>query len=252
MNPDIILPADDTGEPIRPIVTEFQKWLWGCYVEDMQAVREFAGRDRLLIVHVGDICQGNRVSHALVTPRLSDQVEIAVGNTKQWPRAERIFLVIGTDPHELDEMGTLVNLVAARIRNAEVVSHLLLDIEGCLVDIAHHGPQSGIRFWTRGNVARLYAQSVIMNEVGRGCAPPRILLRAHYHNPVHETVRVGQYMCDMISLPSYSGMSPYGRKMMQSAHLLGVGCLAFEVINGEVGRWLERTHWLDLRIQRKV
>jgi hypothetical protein len=262
MPPDVLL-LDDTGPEPRtwtPAQTSVQRWLWDCYVQDMAAVVELAGRAPIVLIHGGDATQGNRYPEACVSTRVSDQLAIALANIEQWYRLKNLRSVVlahGTGSHEFQE-GSAPTVLAAelgkRYKKPRTVTtkHGLLDVDGAKLDVAHHGAGPGGRAWLTGNELRYYAKSQMLDEITRGGVPPAAVIRGHYHHGVHETVRVGGYTTEAFVLPAYCGMTHYATQVTRSAYLLSCGLVALVIEGGRVVGVHELWRTLDLRQEEVV
>ena len=262
MPPDAQL-LDDTGPEPRtwtPTQTAIQRWLWDRYTEDMAAVRDIAGRAPVVVVLNGDITQGVRYPEACVSTRAADQYAIGLANLEPWygwRNLSAVCLVHGTGSHEFGEGSAPVTIAAElakrypRVRTF-TTRHGLLDVDGARVDAAHHGTGPGGRAWLRGNTLRYYTRSLMISEIERGRTPPVALVRAHYHDGVHETVREGGYICEAVVLPSYCGLTHYAIQVTSSAYLLSCGMAAFVFESGRLVATHELWRQLDLRQEERV
>jgi len=132
------------------------------------------------------------------------------------------------------------------------VDHGLLEVSGAFIDYRHHGPGGGIRNWTKGNVARHYLRSLMLDEIVYGRRPPDLVLCGHYHTKVNEVVTVGNHESRLVVMPSMCGLSGYARQVTKSAYIITNGIAFFHVEDGEVSRpiWVEET--LDIRTKETV
>ena len=233
---------DDRGE-YSPTLTLGQRWLWDCYEADVLAVMEIADGDPVDVIHIGDIAQGIRFIDGLSQSRFVDQLAIAAANGKPWWMFENVnsvTIVSGTGVHEGGE-GSAGQLVAT-LWQADFVDHALLDIDGLALDVAHHGPGTGIRQWTSGNVARFYLRDRLM----RDDPPARVYLRAHRHDYIRETVYVPA-TADILVSPAYQLPSPYVRQVAQSPSAAICGMVALEIDDGRLVDVWPLLHRVDLR-----
>ena len=61
-------------EPWVPELTRTQQYLWSLYEEHVGAVVELAAGDEIVVIHCGDVTQGNRYPSLLVSDRMADQL----------------------------------------------------------------------------------------------------------------------------------------------------------------------------------
>ena len=246
-NPETVLRDDDRGD-YHPTLTLGQRWLWDCYEADILSVMELADGDPVDVIHLGDIVQGLRFIDGLNQSRFADQIAIASYNGApwwMWPNVHSVTIVSGTGVHEGGE-GSAGQLVAS-LWQADFVDHALLDVGGLAVDVAHHGPGTGIRIWTSGNVARFYLRDRLM----RDDPPARVYLRAHRHDYIRETVYVPR-PADIIVAPAYQLPSAYVRQVAQSPSAAVCGMVALEVEDGRLIDVLPLMHRVDLRKRVKL
>lgn len=260
-NPQVRLPDEGpTGEQTwtTPALTAVQRWLWECYESDRAAVRDLAHGDPITVIHNGDLTWGTKHPEGLVSTRHVDQYLIATANLLPWflfPNVTTMALIHGTQSHEFGE-GTAPLLVAEQLRSMgrEVCCdrHGLYTVDGVGLDVAHHGPSLGSRHWLTGNTLRYATRSVMLDCLTRGKRPPDVILRAHHHGLVHETVREGGHTCEAIALPSYCGMTHYAAQVTRSAYLLACGLVALEIIDGRLAQVHTFAREVDLRTEREL
>jgi len=257
LNPKTVLHSlDKDGNliPYTPQLTAVQKWLWKCYVEDIAGVVALAGRDPIVLIHNGDIAHGNKYAEELVSTRPADQIEIGVMIMKPWyeHRIRSTRLISGTWAHSLGEGSTTLEVAARLGPKARVVNHALFTVDGVTIDCAHHGAFPGSRNWLKGNIVRYYTRSIMYDAIAKGEIPPRLVVRGHYHEWVHETVRLNGYATDSIVLPAYCGLNGHGRQVTKSMSSISVGMAALEIVDGELRRvWpFERSQ--DLRTREEL
>jgi len=267
MPPDLTLydeAPDGTLAPYTPQQTAVQQWLWHCYCDDMAEVVALADDDPLTVIHNGDLTWGRKYATELVSTREANQYLIAVANLAPWlelPNLTALRLSHGTGSHGFQE-GTDVALVSELLRarypdsDIGVCRHGLADVDGVLVDYAHHGPPPGSRNWLTGNNLRYYIRSLMTDEVMRGRTPPRVVLRAHYHQYQRETVRVpagdGEAVTDGIITPAYCGLSEFAQQATRSAYLIGCGLVALEIVDGRLVDVHAMQRTVDLRREEKL
>jgi hypothetical protein len=267
LNPETTLvQEDEQGNlvPWTPEPTKTQRYLWNAYEEDINNVIGLAAGDEVILLHVGDITQGDRHPGLLVSTRLADQLIIGEENLAPWfghPNVSTARLAKGTASHVFGE-GSAEVLIARALgqrfadRDVEALYHGLLDVGGVVVDYAHHGPGPGIRDWTSGNQVRYYLKSLIATEWKRGRVPARLVLRGHYHTWVWETVRDSlggaDHTFDMCLLPSYCAMGDHGHRATRSAWVQVHGLVAFEIANGGIVEVHPFKRELDLRTKESL
>jgi hypothetical protein len=263
MNPAVqLLDEDENGQPAphTPSSTAVQRWLWNHYQNDATEAWVVAGDDPLIAIHNGDICWGTRFPKGLVSNKVNDQIAIAVANMQPWlqiPNLTAMRFVTGTGAHEFGEGVASASVASALAQQYPAVNiaectHLLLNVDGVLMDIAHHGPPVGARIWLSGGQLRAYVTSLMLESIVRGVKPPDVVVRAHYHFPIHETVRVGEHTCEAFVLPCYCGMTHFACQMTRSAYMLGCGMVVLEVEDGKLAGVHDLHRFVDLRREEKL
>jgi len=245
LNPETQL-IDEHGEPYTPGLNATQTYLWELYQLHIEQVAQIAGKSRVIVIHNGDVTQGNRYPSHLALVTIADQVTAAAANLRPWYAHKRlkvgaVRVICGTAVHTWEASSEA--LVAQRLAqefpkvDTRPLYHALITLEGQRgqsLDAAHHGPFTGSRNWLKGNSARYYLRSAMMDELKDGETPPRVYARAHYHEWVHETLRIrsrGQdVVSDLVITPCYTGVDDYARKVTRSLRKLdhGLVVLVFE------------------------
>lgn len=257
LNPKTVLHSEDIDGnliPYTPQLTAVQQWLWQGYTEDIGQVVALAGNDEIVVIHHGDINHGNKYPEELVSTRPADQIEIGVMIVKPWEahRIRAMRLMFGTGAHSLGEGTTTIEVAARLGRKARAVNHGLFTVDGVTIDCAHHGAFPGSRNWLKGNIVRYYTRSIMYDAILRGEAPPRVVIRGHYHEWVHETVRLNGYVTDSIVLPAYCGLTGHGRQATRSAARISVGMAALEIVDGELRKIHPFYRVQDLRTREEL
>lgn len=234
------------------------------YQKDFTDVVKFAAGDPIVLITLGDLCNGDKYPDQLVSTRRSDQITMAVENLRMWlelPNLEKLRIVMGTSAHGFGE-GSAELLIAEQVqkeyKNVDVLvlRHGLADADGVLIDYAHHGPNAGIRHWTSGNQVRYYLRSILDTEIVAGREPPEVVLRAHYHNLCWESVKVQRgneyYQAHAIVLPAYCGLSDHSQQVTRSTYLISCGLVAMEVMDGRLKEIVPFARSVDLRTREKL
>ena len=257
MNPNtLLLREDENGEPelYQPNMTASQAYLWRL---NLHALKWMQGKTVPLVIHTGDITHGNKHPAELVSQRLDDQPTIAVMALKAWfmlPGVQNGLLAYGTEAHNYG-LGASDRMVAKLLTDetgvpVEPAAHPLITVDGVGIDLAHHGPHPGGRVWLMGNTARFYLRDFMIQEIEAHRIPPRLLIRAHYHTKVIETVNEGGYTSTIILMPSMCMMDDFSRQATRSKHNVTNVYIILDIDNGRLVQIHELTQTLDTR--RKV
>lgn len=188
-----LCPADgidlDDGGRYEPSMA--QRWLWQCWTEYWEAVRDArkANRAKLYIVLNGDLVDGNHHGTTQIVSGNMD-VQLAVARAcLEVPKALRPdcwFVVRGTESHvgpsAQAEEGIARHLGAEKDPDTGTRSwwHLRMDVLGHRLDFAHHG-RTGYRSWTRWNATQLLAADIALTHLQDGETPPKLAIRSHFH-----------------------------------------------------------------------
>jgi len=273
MNPATVLWEDAMGAaeqgrdpaPYHPSLTATQRYLWDCYQEDLCEVAALADDDPLVLVHNGDITQGARYPEHLVDETQAAQVEIAAWNLMPWlelPNLQAVRIIHGTQSHEFGR-GSAARLVVGRLRGEHAdlditdLRHALFDVDGVLLDIAHHGPSPGIRNWTNGNQLLYYLRSLMLDALVAGHEPPRVVVRGHFHEYVQGWLQLPappprNYEAHILMVPGYTMLSHYAVQATRSASTQACGLVALEVVGGKLAGIHPYWRRLDLRTKESL
>lgn len=239
----------------QPEPTAFQSWLWEQYEGWLGEISAWAAGDEMIVYHNGDLTQGVKFAEQLVTTRQADQVLIAMGNLAPWlelPNVTTFRMIAGTNGHVFGEASS--EILAARWlrdkypgKDIEVMYHSLAEVDGCLLDISHHGPNQSSRVWLSGNMARYYTSDAVMRSLLKGETPVNVYVRSHVHTPVSEAVTVEGHEARIVITPPLCGLGDYARKATRSISSISVGLAAIQIIDGEPTKPKMFTKSIDIR-----
>jgi hypothetical protein len=269
LNPETLFPVVVINEEGNQVVDGYeeakpnpvQRRLWKWSEEDRANVMKLAGKDEIIFVEMGDMTQGNIFKDDLQETALSRQMIVSFYNSMPWVGIEnvkRMRAVKGTGVHVWGEGSTetiLTMLMRKEFpkKDIRIADHYILSVDGFRIDVSHHGPGAGVRNWTRGNVFELYVKSVLKDDLDSKRTPPNLLLRAHKHeftyaHAIHQTS--GQvWQMPAFIVPPYCFIGSHAQKVMSSPSSMGVGTLAFEILDGKLYNWHAFTHYVDLRTE---
>lgn len=258
-NPDTNL-TDQYGAE-RPIssLNESQKFVWDTYLQGLEFTRELAGKDPVHLMFIGDLTHGNRFHEEQISTRMSDQIMYgvyALDEAYKLPNVKSSRMALGTGAHVFGQ-GSSEVLLASMMRdrypkiNTRALYHGCAEYGGFTIDFAHHGPPPGSRNWLRGNVARLYLQSKMMDDLDAGVVPADMVVRGHYHTYVKTWYGMNRngmrYESWLIIMPSLCLMTDHSRKVTASAYRVSPGIVVNEIVNGKLLETYPITRTLDLR-----
>jgi hypothetical protein len=263
LNPETVLVGSEGLW--TPGLTEVQRYLWS-WLEKCRAdlLDRLRGKQRVILVHDGDLGQGSAFPHTLVSIEPKDQVMIAAAMLRPWlniPNVVALRIMAGTDAHSMGASSIEVLVAEMLTReypntDVQVRWHVRLRVDGVLFDVAHHGPMAGSRTWLRGNVARAYLRDRMEHDFRRGYAVPRMYVRAHAHDFLYIEDELegvpGGCRSGLLLLPSFCGLSDHGRKATQSAPELVTGMVFADVRDGLLVDVHPMVQRLDLRTAEEL
>lgn len=258
LNPDTVL-LDDMDKLWSPALTETQRELWALYQEHLDQAQEIVGDDELLLFLPGDLTQGLKHWGGVWGTSMHHHIISAIDCLAPWFdrfQLSKCRILFGTEAHTGDEW-TSEYLIARELRQrygrgVKAMAHGKFHVDGVIVDVAHHGPGGGIRKWTDGNVARYTLKSLVLEEIVDGEPPPRVVVRAHHHRLIWETVRIesklGRKTADVVVVPGYCGINPHSRKITRSTITQRHGLILIEIVDGRLKKIHDLTKIIDLRV----
>ncbi len=269
MSPDTVLKEEDEhGRLINysPQLSAVQSTLWPWFIEDVKQVKELANGDEIIVLIVGDLVQGTKHRVLQVSPgRDRDQLAIAYANLSpvlSLPNVKHVRIVAGTAAHGGIGANTAADAVEAlsyMYPNIEIQGcyHGEINIDGCAVNYAHHGPHPGSKTWLEGNSALSYLRNFVVTEwMKKAKIAARIILRAHRHTYVpipYKTMIAGtEYEFDLVLLPSWCGIGDYARQITLSEILQQFGMVAIEIVDGQLAKIHSYIHHLNLYTEEKL
>jgi len=208
---------DDGGEYRA---SKGQRWLWHNWLDFWNCVTELVTQHdaKVWTVFNGDLIEGDGKNRStqLITHNDTTAQRVALDVIEPALKvSERTFVIRGTAAHvglsaNLEEK-IAIDIGAERCKETEAYSwwKLLLDCDGVLFDITHHG-NVGRLPWTKANPLNGLAVRLLLEYAGGRL--PDVALRSHNHK-FAETG--GNYPIHVISLPAWQLATEY-------VHRLGV------------------------------
>ena len=159
-----------------------QRWLNECWRDFWDYVYSLQGKGknkrRLIVVHCGDIIDGNHHQTTQIVQEVADQARIAIELLEPIAyKANAFFGIFGTAAHAGIDVTTEADIYR-QLNAQEVGQQLTLSIDGVLHDFAHHG-RAGRRPWT--SAAANLGTEVIVDYAQSGKMPPNYVWRGHNH-----------------------------------------------------------------------
>ena len=263
MNPETVLEAkDEFRNPYeyKPQLNRIQQYIWKVYTDGIEEVRNLAAGREIIVLVNGDLTTGDKHADELVSDRMADQIIIAksaLSVLMGLPKLKTMRIVKGTGAHNFG-FGSSEILIADFLEegykkiSTMISNHYLLNLAGADIDVAHHGPTPGSRNWLKGNEARYYLRSLMMDELSAARKPPRMVFRGHYHEMIREDVSVDGYTSTIILTPSLTWINDYARQGGRSPSRITHGMVVCEMYDGELLRVHKLTKTIDLRTKEVI
>ena len=172
-------PAFENAEGQVIKATRAQNWLYRNWLEYWEYVRKLTEKHnaRLIVLHLGDILDGDHHQTVQALPNVVDQENMAFEILEPLAlRSDKFFIFRGTEAHAGPAAGSEVR-IAERL-GAIILPIGRLDIDGTLINVAHHGRASK-REWTSS--AASVATQAQLKALRRKLPPPRYVFRGHNH-----------------------------------------------------------------------
>jgi hypothetical protein len=263
-NPETELQDDKKGH-YQPDLNDYQLYLWNkIYLKAIKDTANLAGKDEIVLFHIGDPTQGNKYPNEQMTTRMADQLRLAKWNFMPWlqyKNVKKVRLAKGTSSHSFGEGSSevlLEDVLSDKFPKVDIrtIYHGLANVSGIDVDYAHHGPGQSIRKWLEGNIARYYLRDIMMKEIFAGNKPPNLVLRGHFHSYIKEILEIqhGQdwYESMIVVVPSLCGIGDFARQITKSVYQITNGIIVFEIINGKIHETYKFIETLDTRTKESL
>jgi len=268
LNPDTKLDEIDMNGDARLMEVKLnntQKYLWHeVYLPAINQTIEYANGDEIILLLTGDLFQGSKFPFSTNVLDMADQITVAQYNLKPWLQHENvktIRIATGTPVHDFgNDSGTriITQMLKSELKNVDItiVHHGLLEIDGVLIDYAHHGPFGGSRNWLRGNEARYYLRSIVMDDIQAGIKPPNLILRGHYHIALKEylsfTIAGQEHEAWIVICPALCLIDGWVRRITKNIFMINNGIVLFEIRDGDLQKPKMLVNQLDLRRREKI
>jgi len=166
-----------------------QRWLWRNWLDfwdEVQAVQKRTGkRTEIWTVFNGDLVDvnGKHQQTQNISQNEADVFKMAIDTLMPaLDRSDRTFVIRGTAAHVKSsasmEEKIAIDIGAERARDTYSWWELLLDCEGVLFDIRHHGPLGRLPH-THGNALNRRAVELMLLYANQKC--PQVAIQSHNH-----------------------------------------------------------------------
>ncbi len=212
--------------------TVMQRWLFDCWAEYWEYVRYLAGvvgrrrKHRIIVIHLGDVIDGDHHNTNQILKEIPDQLDIAKDLLEPVAdMADALYGIIGTEAHAGNSGGDEWDLY--KTLGAKAIDYnLTLDIDGMLVNAFHHG-RTGGRSWTSSAAA--VAVETMIDCARVGMRPPDYIFYGHMHNVDDSGLRIEGTRA--IGCPSWQLMTMHSHKVVGPKVRSDIGGL---ILNGRV------------------
>lgn len=209
----------------------FEKWReWWGYVYTLAGIKGKTRKHRLVVVHLGDVIEGNHHGSTQLETEIPDQLIMAERLMDEPHNKSDIRVgIIGTEAHAGPNGASEWEFY--RANNYQYIGEQLsIEVDGKLFDLAHHGRASA-RPW--GSMAAGVATETALSYAQAGLRPPDYVLRGHVHRIDDSGVRVigtRAFMC-----PSWQFRTMFGYRV-STAKMTDIGGLIFNAGEMDLSR----------------
>lgn len=158
-----------------------QQWLADMYDEAIKQVASVIGADSAALFINGDAIEGvhHRNNKELIAAEMERHIVMAEQCLKPLSAlCKKVFVVKGTECHTQGLEDLLAEGLKAVAREAK--DKWLVEINGCLVDAAHHMGTTS-RAYLEASLMSIHMGNARLNYARCGMRVPKVYLRAHRH-----------------------------------------------------------------------
>jgi hypothetical protein len=156
---------------------------------------------------MGDVVDGNHHHTVQALPILGAQIGMAIEIMRPVSNLGDLYILRGTEAHA-GEAAQSEAAIAKQLKARVCAWELIMDIDGVIVDCAHHG-RAGRRTYT--SAAASIASEAQTDAAQEGRKIPRYVFRAHNHLVDDSGEKVSGTRA--ISLPSWQLRTAFGHKV---------------------------------------
>ena len=204
-----------------------QRWLWDCWLDFRDKVKDDTEGYRRIVVFNGDMGEldTKRRSSQLITPNKATILDMVLTTIEPIISiADAVYVIRGTQAHT-GKSAWLEETIAADLDNAVHDGgaswwHVRAVASGVRFDIAHHASMGGLP-WTEKNAANKIA-AIIVNRymVDMEQRPPHVTLRSHNHRCNDS---FDNFKTRAICLPCWSLMTEFGYRIGRENSIADIG-----------------------------
>lgn len=155
-----------------------QKWLYRNWQDSWDYLQSIRKKKRVIVAHLGDVIDSVHHGSTQLVQEPGDQFKMAVELLEPYRDIAETFIgILGTAVHGGPDHA-IESSIYSEIGADYIENSMTVDIDGVLVDLAHHG-RIGARPWTSG--AANLASEVMLDYAQSGMPLPNYIFRGHFH-----------------------------------------------------------------------
>lgn len=238
-----VVHSRSTNEAQVTEANRLQRWLYDCWTDFYDYVKQKARKHRVIVAHLGDVIDYNHHGSTQLVQEVGDQVVMAKELLMPYRDiADKFIGILGTAVHAGADHAIETDLY--RQLGADFIEQqMTINLDGVIVDLAHHG-RVGFRPWTTG--APALAAEIMLDYAQSGIELPNLIFRGHRHvlqdsGSHFENTR-------LIQCPSFQLKTSHGWNVAGNTVRSDIGGVL--VIDGEVD--LSHSRYRGQPDQRKV
>lgn len=210
-----ILPPDfelDTGNKIVHGNNAYHKWIWQCWTEAKEWIAAQVNGDEYAFLGNGDMIEGiHHRSNEHIMTLWEEHLQAAEQVLAPIVEPSSIaFFTLGTECHTLNLENTLASRLGAHGGLAK--NKWLFDINGCLVDAAHHMVTTK-RSYLAASGMGIEMGDAINEYAMSGHRVPKVFFRGHRHKGGTYSVNGHHFAVT----GAWQGLTRYGHKVVGNA-----------------------------------
>lgn len=203
----------DEGGTYKPNKVQRALWkAWEDFTDTVVSLRDLHGA-KLCTIFNGDICDGDHHNTTQIISRSEATMFRIVHKTlsKLYDESDVNFVTRGTRAHRgasgsiEEKFAEDIGAVKDPLGGSFSWGHALLNIEGVLIDIAHHATMGRLP-WTMKNAGNSLASRVLFQYANRRERIPHLAFRSHNHRYADSYTH---YAVRGICLPAWQGVTEH-------------------------------------------
>ena len=205
------------------MANRLQSWLYKQWCDYWAYVDLLRGKGRkakrLVVAHLGDVIEGSHHGTTQIVQEVGDQVRIAIEMLEPIRYKANTFVgILGTMPSHAGQDHADEAAIYRELGADHIEQILTLDLDGTLVDLAHHG-RVGTRPWTSGAAA--LGAEVMLDYAQAGKPLPHYILRGDRHKFDDSGCKFERTR--VIQCPSWQLKTSYGFRVASNTSRSDIG-----------------------------